>query len=348
MGENLYTMKIQNLFLIALFTLLWSVQPFAQKKQTFFSYIYSIEGKPKITIETDVGFLIKKSRKEEYKTASFTLADASGTELYNLPGRVRSRGNMRKQQCRWPPVKFDFAAGMLDSLGFKKVDKIKFVFPCNQTWANQERLYKEFLLYDIYHLIDTNSIRTKLVDIDLVQDGEVKESFVGFIIEDEEEYAKRKDARVIESGSLRVASLDRVSFQKMAFFQYMIANTDWSIPNKHNVEIVKVPGIARVVAIPYDFDYAGVVGHAYAVPHESLPIKDVHQRYFTKCDIKEPEFYAMVEYYKGLKDPIFAVCDEATYMKEKSLGEFKAYIDDFFDLLKYPDRLKSKVVRGGM
>ena len=54
--------------------------------------------------------------------------------------------------------------------------------------------------------------------------------------------------------------MDRELFLKMEFFQYMIANTDWSLSNKHNLELVKVPARDKVIALPYDFDYSGFVG----------------------------------------------------------------------------------------
>ncbi len=35
------------------------------------------------------------------------------------------------------------------------------------------------------------------------------------------------------------------------FFQYMIGNTDWSIPNQHNVKMLQGAS-TRPIAIPYD------------------------------------------------------------------------------------------------
>ena len=262
-----------------------------------------------------------------------------------MDGRVRARGNMRKKVCRIPPVKVDFSKSALDSLGFLKLDKLKMVFPCHDRDSDQEMLLKERLLYDIYGIIDTNGIRIKMVDFIMMEGEKEKYNFIGCIVEDEEEYARRKNAVIIENGRVNDRVLDRESFLKMDFFQYMIANTDWSIANKHNLELVKLPDKERVVALPYDFDYAGFVGQRYAVPHESLPITSIHDRYFFSYKVSESEFKYMVEYYLSMEDKIYEVIDQATYLQPKTINKCKEYLKSYFNELRRPDRLKSKVVK---
>ncbi len=63
------------------------------------------------------------------------------------------------------------------------------------------------------------------------------------------------------------------------FFQYMIGNTDWSIPNQHNVKMLQGAS-TRPIAIPYDL--TGLV----------LLRQDIFEQYslwsiwFTKCTIR--------------------------------------------------------------
>ena len=44
-----------------------------------------------------------------------------------------------------------------------------------------------------------------------------------------------------------VGSLDKDTYQRMAVFQYMIGNTGSFIPNKHNIEMIKVPNVTKVI-----------------------------------------------------------------------------------------------------
>jgi hypothetical protein len=317
----------------------------SKKRTSLFDHIYNLEGVPKLRIETNFKKIKKYSMKEKYQEGQLVVADQFGKDPVRLKGRVRARGNIRKQVCNMPPLKFDLKKSGLKANGFMKIDKLKFVLPCNGGKSAQEYLYKEFFLYDLYTFIDKNCIRAKLVDINIYENGKDKYQMVGFVIEDEEEYERRNEAKVIIKGKVTASHLDRELFLKMEFFQYMIANTDWSLSNKHNLELVKVPARDKVIALPYDFDYSGFVGQNYAVPHTSLPIKEVNERYFFSYKITEEEFYSTLEYYLSIEEDIYRICEEATYMSKKTIKYNKAYLKGFFDLLRNPKRLKPKMIK---
>ena len=353
----MFSIKFENLSIRVLFTcvLLFSLAVYCpgqensssvDDKTSLFDYIYHLEGTPKITINSDIKRLINKSSREEYQKSGISLRDQDDQLIFDVTGRVRSRGNMRKQVCRIPPIKFDFSKPLLDSLGFiKKIDKLKFVFPCSQNTSAQEKLFKEFFLYDLYHLIDSSSMRAKLVEANFVDGKDVKNQFIGFIIEDEEEYSRRMNARLVEIGIIKADAMSRKHFMRMTFFQYMIANVDWSVEHKHNLEIAKLPGIPRVIAIPYDFDYSGFVGQPYAIPHESLPIKTVAERYYHPYKVSENEFNYAIEFFRGIEEDVYALCDSAIYMQEKTIKNNKRFLENFFDLLRKPNRIKKSIVR---
>ena len=317
------------------------------KKKSLFEYIYQLEGRPQLTLNTKTSQLIRKKSKEEYQPVHFKLADESGKELLSHTARMRARGNMRKKVCSIPPVKIDFGSKLLDSLGFViKIDKLKFVFPCNSSKKSQDLLFKEYLLYKLYDLLDDNGMRVKLVDMKINDREKEKFKWTCFVIEDEEEYVRRQEARLLEKGKLSASRLEREPFLKMIFFQYMIANTDWSIKNKHNIELVKLPKLEKIVAVPYDFDYAGFVGTDYSVPADVLPIENVHERYFFSSNkISEEEFDRMVKYFLSIEQDIYKICDQATYMNAKTIEANKKYLKDFFELLRKPEKLKKDFVK---
>ena len=316
-----------------------------KKRTSLFDHIYNLDGVPKLRIETNFKKVRKDKMKEKYHEGQLVVADQYGKDAMRLKGRVRARGNTRKRVCGIPPLKFDVKKSSLKGNGFLKIDKLKFVFPCKSNKSAQELLYKEFFLYDLYTFIDENCVRAKLVNVHICDNGTDKYNLVGFVIEDEVEYERKNNAKVISKGKIGASHLDRELFLKMEFFQYMIANTDWSLGNKHNLELVKVPSREKIIALPYDFDYSGFVGHNYAVPHTSLPIKDVNERYFFSYKITEEEFYNTIEYYLSIEEDIYRICDEATYMSERTIKYNKAYLKDFFDLLRNPKRLKPKMIK---
>ena len=311
----------------------------SQKKTLFQHFVDYGNEIPTIKIDTDFKNLIKQKQKEEYQEASieFTL----NNELVSLPIKVRARGNMRKKVCQLPPLKIDLSKGQLDSLGFKKSqDNLKLVLPCKDNGGFHERLKMEHFIYELYSVVEPYHMKTKLVKFEFWWEGKLKEELVGFLVEDEDHYAKRLNAKMVTTGNIRSAGFNRSCFVKLCFFQYMIANTDWSVNNRHNLEIAKVPEYKRVIPIAYDFDYAGLINQPYAVPHESLPIENVTERHFYKTEVKENEAIAVANFYKDNKDALLAKCDNALYLKEKTRKQMKKFIEGFYKKLNSEKSIK--------
>ena len=319
-------------------------KPPKKHKKSLFGTIYDMnhDGKnPKIKITTTFKNLLKNKLKEVEQESTFELLNSRDSSLLNIKSMVRARGNMRKQVCHFPPVKFNFVKKDLAAFALKSTDKLKMVFPCRNGDSHQEKLFQEYFLYTLYQVIDSNSVRAKLVDVQIVNDkNEITENFTSIVVEDEDAYALRTHARVVESKAvLNSTVLERKPFVLMYFFQYMIANTDWSIGNRHNVMIAKLPQNDKVVALPYDYDYSGFVGQSYAVPHESLPIKSVKQRHFMPYVISTEEFHFGVKYFQEIKQAILDKCDSATYLNPNVIDNNKKFILDFYNELDKPERL---------
>lgn len=319
-------------------------KPPKKQKKSLFDIIYNMndDGKnPKLKITTNFKNLIKNKLKEVEQESSFELINSGDSSLFSLKSMVRARGNMRKQVCYFPPIKFNFIKQDLSAYALKSADKLKMVFPCRDGGSQQEKLLQEYFLYTLYQVIDSNSVRAKLVDVQIINDKkEVTESFTSTVVEDEDAYALRTNARIVETkAKLNSTVLERKPFLLMYFFQYMIANTDWSVGNRHNVLIAKLPQYDKIVAMPYDFDYSGFVGQSYAVPDESLPIKSVNQRYFMPYVISPEEFDYAVKYYQDKKQAILDKCDRATYLKPSSIEDNKKFILEFYKELDNPGKL---------
>lgn len=319
-------------------------KPPKKQKKSLFDIIYNMndDGKnPKLKITTNFKNLIKNKLKEVEQESSFELINSGDSSLFSLKSMVRARGNMRKQVCYFPPIKFNFIKQDLSAYALKSADKLKMVFPCRDGGSQQEKLLQEYFLYTLYQVIDSNSVRAKMVDVQIINDKkEVTESFTSIVVEDEDAYALRTNARIVETkAKLNSTVLERKPFLLMYLFQYMIANTDWSVGNRHNVLIAKLPQYDKIVAMPYDFDYSGFVGQSYAVPDESLPIKSVNQRHFMPYVISPEEFDYAVKYYQDKKQAILDICDRATYLKPSSIEDNKKFILEFFKELDNPGKL---------
>ncbi len=296
---------------------------------SLFNYFFDRPGKPVLKLDTNLGRLVNKKMKEEEQPGVISFIGPDDSEL-SLPMQIRARGNIRKQVCYYPPIRINLKKTDLANAGFKKFDKLKFVLQCRDNKTGEAYLEKEFLIYELYASIDSHHVRTKMVELQFWEGEDLKKTLDGFLVEEEEHFAKRLNGTVLEKGNIMSASLQRDHYLKMVFFQHMIANTDWTIPNKHNVEIVKLPQYPRVLAIPYDFDYAGLVGASYAIPHTSLPIANIKQRYFMGFQVTEQEAKATCDYFLSIKDQFLSIVDNASYLDDRDRDDAKKFIEDFY------------------
>ena len=171
-----------------------------------------------------------------------------------------------------------------------------------------------------------------------------KFSFYALLIEDEDEFAARINGRVLGQGIVRVSSLNRDAYLKMCFFQYMISNVDWSVSNKHNLEIVQSPGFERAVPVPYDFDYAGFTGTHYAVPAPTLPIKNVNERYFLGFYVTETEALQTAAFFRALKEDILQRCANFSLLDDRAHNSIERNLSKFFDVLEDEKKIRREFV----
>jgi len=299
-----------------------------------FQYVDDLEDTDlTVILNTDLGKLFGKNReKKEYQ-------DATLVAIHNLEFnrkwdvRLKTRGNMRKKVCRVPPLKIDFSKSTLDYLGFTANDKLKLVLPCDGRNHYQQALYREHIVYQLYQVVDSLGLRSQLVDVILEDEGKERYNFTGFFLEDEKDFAARTGAEILEKGIIRDEAFDRGHYLKMMFFQFMILNTDFGIPNRHNLEIAKLPEQKRIIAIPYDYDYAGIINNDYAVTHHSLPIKTVRDPYFRGKNVTKEEVRAMKAYYENIRPELESIITEALYLSKSSKRHMLNDIDSFYDTL---------------
>lgn len=329
-------------FLLAFSVLVYCTQ-MIKAQVSLYDHLFSTEIPINISLETKINKLIATGASEKYQDATLRISQDEFELL--TEAEVRTRGNIRKSVCDLPPLKIKLPKAVLQEKGFAKNNKLKLVLPCRDTDEDEQKLIREHIIYDLYHQIDSNGLRSKVIDIDVTTKGKQRYRFKSLLLEDEDAYAIRKDAHIIEKGRLYQDGLERDSWLKLLWFSYMIGNTDWSLPHKHNVELVKLPQFVRSLSLPYDFDYSGFVNQDYAVPNKNLPIKSVRERYFFKYEISEDEFHQMIELFKSKKSAILNTINQNPYLDDFNKMNCKEYLVGFFEDLEDPAELKKKVFK---
>ncbi|MFW5700837.1 MAG: hypothetical protein ACOCWM_04025 [Cyclobacteriaceae bacterium] len=113
----------------------------------------------------------------------------------------------------------------------------------------------------------------------------------------------------------------------------MIGNTDWSIPGLHNIKLVKAELDRPPYAVPYDFDFAGIISVPYAKPLPMLPIKSVKDRLFRGFCRPEGELNEVLEEFRENEEKIYAIYQDFYLLEEKYAQSAMKYIDELFRVI---------------
>ncbi len=311
---------------------------------TLFSLIDQLEEETvSITIQSNFQRLISRKFKEEYQPAIFSFRGPAGDSV-QLEMKIKTRGNSRKQICFYPPLKIKFKKSQLQSTGLQSFNKYKIVTQCKPGGTYEEYIMKEYLTYKLLEKVYPYAFRVKMLNITYLDErnnGKIKEKQqIGFIIESEEELAQRYNARMIDRTKSGFHHLERGPALHMSLFQYMIGNTDWAMPNLHNMKVIKVPEYEKLVPLPYDFDYCGLVNTDYAVVHESFAIKDVKERLYIGPSCEEGEARALLTEFVGRKQAVLDCINNFELLDDREREKMINYLNSFFDELDDERKMK--------
>ncbi len=289
----------------------------------------------KMTIETNTKQMVAKKYKEDWQPISLKFKDAEGNDL-EWEGKTRARGNIRKQVCYYPPMKIKLkkkwcAANGLDS----NFNDLKLVVGCKKGDYYGGLLLKEYLIYKLYEELTGYSFKTQLAEIDFVDTGGKWKTYTSyaFFIENENEMASRFNAKCAKPKRLRSKYIYADQLDKMALFEYMIGNTDWSVHTSHNVRIVKCYDYPLPLPIAYDFDYSGLVNAPYAVHGEGIELDLITDRlYLGMC--RGPGVVAkQIPLFQEKKAAFYKIIEDFKYLEKGEKKEMMKYLDDFYQVL---------------
>ena len=273
--------------------------------------------------------------------------DASG-KMIELDVKLQPRGHYRKDpaNCQFPPIRLNFKKNSVDSTLFEGQDKLKLVTHCNNRAEYFEQyVLKEYLAYRIYNILTERSLRVRLARITYTdQKGRFSDiSRYGFFIEDTRDMAERNGFTHIKVNNIPQEYTDFFYQDLVAVFQYMIGNTDWSVPARHNIKLLmERPGL-KPVPVPYDFDWTGLVNPVYAKPSKKLGIQSVEERLFRGYEKNIEDYYRIFDLFHQHKDEIYALIEECP-LDDRHRKSTESYIQEFYAILSDERRMKREFI----
>ncbi len=301
----------------------------------------------RITIESDFKNLYKNKTGDEYQEAVIKI-DFNDTVRVKRQIKIKPRGGVRRKVCYYPPLKLNFPKKGVKLKYLKEFDKMKMVVQCKQGTEFEQYLLGEFLIYKMFNLLTDYSLRVRLLKVKYVDtSGKRKpmESYA-FIIEDIDQLAQRVNGVKVERKMVRDPFLNRKESTLVFLFEYLIGNTDWSIPGLHNIKLVKPndPMTDKVYVIPYDYDYSGIINASYAVPDPKLGIESVRERLYRGYCREPEELQRAVKVFNDKKDEIYALYKNSGLLSKKTLNFTLDYIDGFYNIINSSYAFKREVV----
>lgn len=243
-----------------------------------------------VRIEAPFTTLMRERSDTEYLPGTLAYTDASGAERV-LDLELRARGHYRKQEdvCDLPPIRLNFKKEQVAGTEFAGQDKLKLVAHCQDKRDQYEQyVLKEYLAYRIFNVLTDLSFRARLLRVSYVDSDDERETntHYAFLLEDDDLLAERIGAKVLEVPYTSYSELDPAQAALVSVFEYLIGNTDYSLIRGakdeeccHNIVLFSKESGGQL-AIPYDFDFSGLVNARYAGPNPKLRITRVTQRLY--------------------------------------------------------------------
>ena len=300
-----------------------------------------------LTLTGDLRAVFKDTRDDRpYRPAQLWHLDANGdSTLFEIGLKTRGFYRRKYLNCNVPPLRLNFKKQALANTVFAGQDKLKLVTHCqHKNKAYQQFALQEYLIYKIYNLLTEYSFRVRLVRITYADINPKREPITryGFLIEDEDLLAERFGGQDVKRGVIHQEATNKERATLMAVFQYMVANTDWSVPGHHNIKIVYLGSGIPPVSIPYDFDMAGLINAPYAQPDKRLQIRSVRERLYRGYCRTPEEFGAIFDQYNAQKDAIYALFQDDPYLAQRYKDRSVDFLEAFYTTISKPRLIKKE------
>ncbi|WP_430812223.1 MULTISPECIES: hypothetical protein [unclassified Carboxylicivirga] len=287
-----------------------------------------------LTVKTDFTALRHERDRVSNDYHPATVIVKEGNDSIVLPVKIKTRGNFRlkAEHCDFPPLRFNFKKRDVLNTVFEGQDKLKLVTHCRDTSAAmQQTMLREYLVYKLYNQISDYSLRVRLVKVryvDINYGWELEK--YAFFIESVDQMAQRMGVEEVEMANLTQQQLLQNNAVSLALFNYMIGNTDWSIPKLHNVKLFRSNRHNPPIAVPYDFDMSEFVGACYMQFYMG---RELHECRYKGKRVTKDALEQAIAHYESVKKDLQNVILNFPYLDLQHKQECLTIIDTFYDVL---------------
>jgi hypothetical protein len=292
-----------------------------------------------ISLRFDLSTYFRTKPQDVYLKANLTF-HLSKSDSISRDIRLRTRGVFRNKFCMFAPIELNIKKANFGYSDLNKISKLKLVPQCSSGRDKEDYVLREYLTYKLFNVLTDTSFRVRLLEVNYI-DAEKKKKSVkqyGFFIEPAEMLAARTNSLLIKSVILNQNNIIPKIMDRLALFNYMIGNYDWSVPGQHNVVVLKSKnfdptGAGLGISVPHDFDWTGLVNPSYAIPTEETGIENVRERLFRGVCRDKEVYNKELDVFLERKPEFYRVIEEFPYIEKNVKRDLIHYLDGFFDQL---------------
>ncbi|MEO7541527.1 MAG: hypothetical protein ABIS66_06200 [Sphingomicrobium sp.] len=304
-----------------------------------------------LTIKGPINQIARSAQQSRVPHAAAITVQGAAPET--LPIQLSPRGitRLRRETCQFPPLRVAFSSRPGPGSLFAGQKRLKLVTHCRPAASFQQFLLLEYATYLVYNQLTPLSHRVRLATIDYVDDADrpITTRF-GFFLEDIDDVAARNGLR---SGATpdRISSsqLSSADAARVALFEYMIGNMDWSMRAGpagegccHNSHLLTRAGAPALVPVPYDFDFSGLVDAPYAVSPDGN--STVRQRHYMGFCRHNAEALAAAAAFRSQRGQLIAALNRAP-LEERTRQKAIAYLSTFYSDIADDRSTAAKVLK---
>lgn len=322
---------------IFLFTLLAtqfaSAQSEPEQYSTIFEKLTATEGN-ELTLETDLTSFIGQKKTNNYLPGVLRTKDGKSYQV-----EIRPRGRYRRKVSQIPPMKIRFSEDELRAEGLDTLNEIKIALPCFDSDEGNELIVKEYLAYRLFEKVSDAYFRARLINLTIIDTYDTKskpKKMTAIFVEDEEEVAERLNSVPEEEFGVPMDQFEQQQAARVAVFQYLIGNTDWDFSMHRNVQLCRMKENGRVIVLPYDFDFSGLVSAPYAVPSSESGLRNVRERFLMSSGIDAAALKAAVSDIKPLEKSFYEVCN-SKFLSRSARNDMIGFLKSFFKNMEGKD-----------
>lgn len=286
----------------------------------------------------------ERGQKSHWHPATLSYTDSAGGAV-RLPIKIKTRGNFRlkRSTCEFPPLYLNFSKKEVKHTLFAGQNKLKLTVHCQDKKARYEQqLLLEYLIYRVFNQLTDNSFDVRLARFTYVDSAGKRDSLTryAFFLEDDDRMAARLGGKVFPRLHVIDQATDSTQIGLVWMLEYFAGNTDYSVWGLHNIVLVMRPQKPFPLAVPYDFDWSGVVNAPYARPDYRLGIRSVRDRLYRGFCRPPEALTPVIELFNEKKDAIYDLYRNEEGLDPKMRDEALKYYDDFYKTINDPGAVK--------